>query len=336
MNAYRQHKDHAVTETWRDKMRQYRDRWIVGIAVTLSLLLHVGLAAIFFGGVTGFGKSHRPTDTIDFDLTDMAALEDALKNTPDPDRYLHARQQSNQRVPEKADAFSFENHDAGQSTHMADRPINEFQRRLGPQGPGASPSPPGSPGARGSPQPGRKTPPMPQVGQGVGSAAGTGAQKAASASQAPPGSATGAKNVNQLLARTGMAVPAGGGENGVNPYNPSVGAAGKGLSISTKQLRYMGYFSHMREKIYLAWVYPQAAQRSGQQGVTFLRFTIEKDGDVSDARVMQSSGYRLLDDYALKAVRSAGFNSMPSHWPEKHLTISASFHYQLIGARAIR
>jgi protein TonB len=114
-----------------------------------------------------------------------------------------------------------------------------------------------------------------------------------------------------------------------------VGDPGKSISISTKELKYMGYFSHMRDKIYLVWVYPQDAQRNGQQGVVLLRFTIQHSGVVSEARVLKTSGYPLLDKYALKAVREANFNPMPADWPDKELTITASFHYQLMGVGSI-
>jgi len=308
-------------------MRRYRDRWIVGVAAVLSLLLHVGLGLLFFGGVMDFNAPTDTSETIDFDLADMAALEAALKDPNNPDRYLFQKPPANQKTPDKADAWGYEDHDAGPPSHLADRPINEIDRAPGPRGPGRGTRP------GGASAPGRRTPSIPDIGQGVPNPRGAGSQTAVS-SRTPGGSRTGPKSVDQLLARTGMDAP-GGGEDGVNPYNPDVGAPGKSVSISTKKLRYMGYFSHMREKIYLAWVYPQAAQRSGQQGVTFMRFTVERSGKISDARVLQSSGFRLLDNYALKAVRESGFNPFPSHWPDDKLTVSASFHYRLIGARAI-
>jgi protein TonB len=140
-----------------------------------------------------------------------------------------------------------------------------------------------------------------------------------------------------MISRAGMQAPpgGGGGQDGVDQYNPNVGDPGKSISISTKELKYMGYFSHMRDKIYLVWVYPQDAQRNGQQGVVLLRFTIQHSGVVSEARVLKTSGYPLLDKYALKAVREANFNPMPADWPDKELTITASFHYQLMGVGSI-
>jgi periplasmic protein TonB len=320
-----------LAESWRDQLQQYRDRWLIGLAAALSLLFHVAVIVVMFSGWIDFRPQAAPSDTIDFDLQDMAALEDALRAAgQDPERMLYQRQQANQNRPDKADALSYEDHDAGKPSHLADQPINEFDRAAGPRGPGIGPQP----SRRPSPS-SRSLPPIPDVGQGVGEPRGSGAETLRD-QNTPPGRQAPSENIDQMLARTSGKAVSGGGEDGVSAYNPNVGAPGSAMSISTQKLRYMGYFSHMREKIYLAWTYPQAAQRSGQQGVTFLSFTIAKSGQVTEARVLQSSGYRLLDQYALKAVSEAGFNPMPNHWPEKDMTISASFHYRLVGARAIQ
>ena len=98
----------------------------------------------------------------------------------------------------------------------------------------------------------------------------------------------------------------------------------------------MAYFAHMKEKIEMAWVYPQAAQQMGQQGMVTLRFTVMKSGQVHNVSVIRTSGYQLLDRYAMKADKEAHFNPMPAHWPDKQLNISANFIYYLIGARSVQ
>jgi len=303
---------------------------MIGVAVALSVLLHFGLIALFFSGVIDLGSKIRPADTIDFDLQDMAALEDALKQGAQPDRTAFQQFPPTEQSPDKPDAYGYRDHQAGPPSHRADIPINEFDRAPGPRGPGAAPSVPGSAGRRG--QRGER-PRIPGIGEGVGVTDPT--EDGAPGGPAAGGDVKTPRSVDDMLARTGMPSQPGGGEDGINPYNPNVGTAGNAVSISTKELRYMGYFSHMREKIYLVWVYPQAAQRSGQQGIVFLNFTIARSGKVTDANVSQSSGFRLLDDYAIKAVRQAGFNPFPSHWPDDKLTIAASFHYRLVGTGSI-
>ncbi len=51
--------------------------------------------------------------------------------------------------------------------------------------------------------------------------------------------------------------------------------------------------------------YPRIARRLGAQGVVTLRVFVLKDGSVGQAAVLRSSGFRMLDDSALRTVRSA-------------------------------
>ena len=49
--------------------------------------------------------------------------------------------------------------------------------------------------------------------------------------------------------------------------------------------------------------YPSAARRAGQQGTVTLSFTVGSSGKVTSVRVAKSSGYALLDNAALAAIR---------------------------------
>ena len=49
--------------------------------------------------------------------------------------------------------------------------------------------------------------------------------------------------------------------------------------------------------------YPNAARRRGQQGKVIVAFTLLRNGTVSQVRITQSSGYKKLDNAALKAIK---------------------------------
>lgn len=313
--------------SWRDQMRSYKDRWLIGLGVALSLLLHIGLVAFFLYGVPMGSQGLTTDDTIDFDLSQIdPRMMQQLQQEQEPDRLHFDRFEANRQKPQKADAYGFQDHNAGQTTHRADRPIEEIQRRPGPSGPGRGSGPAG-PGRQAGRRGGGNLPPMPEVGEGVGEPR-----------DRQPSEATPTDAVDRMISRAGMASPpgGGGGENGINPYNPNVGDPGQTLSISTKEYRYMAYFAHMKEKIEMAWMYPVAAQQMGQQGSCTLKFTVLKSGKVQEVKVIRTSGYRLLDQYAVKAVKEAHFNPMPSSWPDESLTIAANFIYKLIGVRTIQ
>lgn len=54
--------------------------------------------------------------------------------------------------------------------------------------------------------------------------------------------------------------------------------------------------------------YPEKARRAGQEGVVLIRVQIGADGHPSRVALKQSSGFPLLDDAALEAVRAWTFD----------------------------
>jgi TonB family protein len=50
--------------------------------------------------------------------------------------------------------------------------------------------------------------------------------------------------------------------------------------------------------------YPIDARRNGWQGTVVLQLLVNVDGHVSDVKILQSSGYKLLDDSAVKKVKT--------------------------------
>lgn len=55
-------------------------------------------------------------------------------------------------------------------------------------------------------------------------------------------------------------------------------------------------------------VWPKEALRKEQTGTVTLSFLIDADGNVSDSKLVKSSGYELLDNAALEGIRKCRFN----------------------------
>lgn len=108
------------------------------------------------------------------------------------------------------------------------------------------------------------------------------------------------------------------------------------VSLNTSEFKYYAYFAHIKRQIELAWNYPLEAQKRNEGGRLTLVFTIESNGNVSSVTLLRSSGYQLLDEYAIKAVRYASpFNPIPASIGTKRLRITANFEYitSLFGVR---
>jgi TonB family protein len=100
------------------------------------------------------------------------------------------------------------------------------------------------------------------------------------------------------------------------------------VSLNTTEFKYYSYFAHIKQRIELAWNYPHEAQERRESGRLTIVFTIESGGNVSSVKLIKSSGYEILDEYAINAVRFASpFNPIPASIGTKRLRITANFEY---------
>ena len=76
--------------------------------------------------------------------------------------------------------------------------------------------------------------------------------------------------------------------------------------------------------------YPAVARQNGWQGRTVLRVEIRSDGRVGTVEVLRSSGYAVLDNAAIEAVRAGEF--MPAHVGGKPVSSSVEvpIRFQLV------
>ena len=111
---------------------------------------------------------------------------------------------------------------------------------------------------------------------------------------------------------------------------------GETVSLNTREFKYYAYFSHIKKQIEMAWNYPSEAQEKSWGGRLNVVFVIEENGRVSSVKLIKSSGYEILDDAAIRAIKFASpFNPIPESLGAERLKISASFEYitSLFGVR---
>lgn len=103
---------------------------------------------------------------------------------------------------------------------------------------------------------------------------------------------------------------------------------GEAISLNTKESRYASYFARIKRQIELVWNYPDEAQRKGITGELTLRFQISRDGNLMNVRLINGSGYNVLDEAALQAVKSAApYYPFPVTIDREALPILANFIY---------
>jgi protein TonB len=102
------------------------------------------------------------------------------------------------------------------------------------------------------------------------------------------------------------------------------------VTLDTDEFKFISYNRWLKIKVESALRYPELAAQSGMQGVLYIRFDIMKDGSLGAVELLKSSGYKILDDEALRAIRSsAPFQSLPDDWNMERYSIRAAVLFYL-------
>lgn len=104
------------------------------------------------------------------------------------------------------------------------------------------------------------------------------------------------------------------------------------LTFDTRDYRYAGYMRKLKEKIESIWQYPPEAAKKGLYGDLRINFTIKKDGRLGSVELVRTSGYKMLDDAALKALRDGEpYWPIPDDWGMESYTVPGHFFYTIYG-----
>jgi len=104
------------------------------------------------------------------------------------------------------------------------------------------------------------------------------------------------------------------------------------ITFEVKGFKYDGYMMRLKDKIEGIWLYPSDAATRGIYGDLYLTFTIKKNGSLSKVELVRTSGYRSLDEAAMKALKDAApYWPLPEDWKEEELTVRGHFIYSIYG-----
>jgi protein TonB len=98
--------------------------------------------------------------------------------------------------------------------------------------------------------------------------------------------------------------PSGVGGLTASEAGPGQGS-GLGKGIGDGQSGYTKeQFVYIRDLVLKRLTYPPEAKKRGWEGVVLVCFVIRENGTVEQLRVMKSSGHEVLDEHAMKTIRS--------------------------------
>jgi protein TonB len=105
------------------------------------------------------------------------------------------------------------------------------------------------------------------------------------------------------------------------------------VTLDTDEFKFMSYNRWLKIKVESVLQYPEIAAISGYQGTLYVRFDILKDGSLGDLEVLKSSGYKILDDEALRAIRDAApFQQLPEEWHMDRYSVRAAVIFYMSGS----
>ena len=102
------------------------------------------------------------------------------------------------------------------------------------------------------------------------------------------------------------------------------------ISLESQAPEYISFLAKVKAMIMRRWVFPPEARQKLQEGRLTIIFTLSQSGDLVRTILEEGSGYTVLDDAALEAVRGARpFPRFPEHITLPHLNIRAHFDYRI-------
>lgn len=103
------------------------------------------------------------------------------------------------------------------------------------------------------------------------------------------------------------------------------------VNLQAVGFKYASYFSKFRRHVENNWNYPRQSAMRGEQGSVMVRFSILKDGTITDVNTIGSSGYPDLDREVLRLLNTIKGFPLPKSWQKDRLKIEGKFLYQLYG-----
>jgi len=299
-----------------------RPRRGVSIAVLASVILHVVL-------ITWMVHNYHPVSAAD-SAPPIAQYVELIRQNPQQDRqFVEAPGPKLKQAPPTSHQFSDANREASTPHPTGNTPTpNPGDGHLfTPQAEGGN----GRPRATGSPSADQQAVQQPQDAQ---------QQQQDSQPQRPtelvrPSAAASGINWRSAIKEVSKVASLGTGQQG-----PDLGNAGGGekgfakdgpISFETTWYDWGDYAQSMVARIRVNWynLMPDLL-RTGMQGVVTIRFTIHRDGRISDVTILQSSGIPPYDFAAKKAIENASpLNPLPKDFPMASERVTAMFYYNL-------
>jgi len=89
---------------------------------------------------------------------------------------------------------------------------------------------------------------------------------------------------------------------------------------------FTAWINHFKNEVYRNWIVPQAAL-FGYRGHADFEFNVERDGSITDLKLLKSSGTPALDRAAQNALLASRLLPLPADFGPARAVMQVSFFY---------
>lgn len=113
-------------------------------------------------------------------------------------------------------------------------------------------------------------------------------------------------------------------------YSPEV-EEGETKFLNTDDIQFGSFLRRFENAVYGVWSYPEEAASRGIEGMTPVRITFNRKGDIEKVDVLESSGSTILDEEVLRTLHHIGsVGSLPKGYKKDKFYLIAFFQYGII------
>ncbi|MBT0662767.1 TonB family protein [Geobacter pelophilus] len=98
--------------------------------------------------------------------------------------------------------------------------------------------------------------------------------------------------------------------------------------LNTDDILFGSFLRRFETAVYGVWRYPAEAVKLGVEGVTPVRITFNRRGEIEKVEILESSGSRILDDEVRRTLSMIGpVGALPKGYDKDQFHLIAFFHY---------
>ena len=105
-------------------------------------------------------------------------------------------------------------------------------------------------------------------------------------------------------------------------------AEGETRFLNSDDILFGSFLRRFETAVYGVWRYPQEAAMKGIEGITPVRITFNRRGEITGVRLLESSGAKVLDDEVFRSLKLIGpVGGFPKGYDKEEFHLIAFFQY---------